>query len=165
VTSPWLRGDEKDSGRSGMCSARLTWMPHAINMEVFNGNTSMDVGNDRDRDRSSRHSVGKQIGCVATNQIRKNWGLIGEVCAILRQRIPNLRLWFHIDVDTRHWSLPAILEDFGLQDITEVTHAPIEDRELAARYRACDVTLHPGEGEGWAIQSSNPSHAVPQLSM
>jgi len=58
-------------------------------------------------------------------------------------------LWFHIDVDTRHWSLPAILEDFRLQDITEVTHAPIEDRELAARYRACDVTLHPGEGEGW----------------
>src|SRR5882672_11726137 len=89
------------------------------------------------------------IGCVATNQLRKAWDLVAETCAILRQRIPDLKLWWHIDVDVRHYSIPALLEDFGLQDITEVTHPPMQDRELAARYRSCDVTLQPGLGEGF----------------
>jgi len=152
VTSPWAEGVMRRTLGDQACAQRgLTWMPHAINMEVFNGRTrdsspDIDCNSSHIGSRTNKPSI---VGVVATNQIRKNWGLIGEVCAILRQRIPGLRLWFHIDVDTRHWSLPAILEDFGLQDITEVTHAPIEDRELAARYRACDVTLHPGEGEGF----------------
>jgi len=65
VTSPWAEGVMRRTLGDQACAQRgLTWMPHAINMEVFNGNTSMDVGNDRDRDRSSRHSVGKQIDAL-----------------------------------------------------------------------------------------------------
>jgi glycosyltransferase involved in cell wall biosynthesis len=160
VTSPWAEGvirrtiGDLESERRG-----LTWMPHPINTEVFNvglragssgitGSGSSGTGNDGLHD-------GIRIGCVATNQLRKDWPLVAETCAILRRQIPGLRLWWHIDVDVRHWSIPALLEDFGLSDITEVTHPPIQDRELAARYRACDITLHPGsEGFGYPIFES-----------
>ena len=136
VTSPWAEGVMWRTLGDQACTVRgLTWMPHSINDQVFNVN--------------GPGPYCTTIGIVATNQIRKDWPLAAETCAILKQRIPDLRLWWHVDVDTRHYSIPALLEDFGLASITEVTHPPIEDRELAARYRACDVTLQPGSGEGF----------------
>lgn len=145
VTSPWAEGvlrrtiGDVESERRG-----LTFMPHPINTEVFHAETAHEtVGS------NSRGVGGTRIGVVATNQLRKDWPLVAEACSILRKQITNLRLWWHIDVDVRHWSIPALLEDFGLADITEVTHPPIQDKELAARYRTCDITLHPGLGEGF----------------
>jgi len=145
VTSPWAEGvirrtiGDMESDRRG-----LTWLPHAINTEVFHAET-ISEGNGN----LIGHAAGTRIGVVATNQLRKDWGLVAETCALVRKQIPDLRLWWHIDVDVRHWSIPALLDDFGLADITEVTHPPIQDRELAARYRACDITLQPGLGEGF----------------
>lgn len=147
TTSPWAEGVIRRTIGDAESAARgLTWMPHAYNSDVFNPEmTAHDVRLSTDDPPVVR------IGVVATNQLRKNWCLIGETCALLKREIGNLQLWFHIDVDVRHWSLPAILEDFGLTGITEVTHPPIQDKELAARYRQCDITLHPGEGEGWGF--------------
>lgn len=151
VTSPWSEGVlRRTIGDQESAMRGLTWMPHPINTEVFNADVH-GVGDhdmpDIHRMDSGQHMV--RIGVVATNQLRKDWGLVAETCALIRKQIPSLRLWWHIDVDVRHWSIPALLEDFGLSDITEVTHPPIQDRELAARYRACDITLHPGSGEGF----------------
>ena len=151
VTSPWADGVMRRTLGDQVCAQRgLTWMPHSINDQVFNEEHAV-----ADVILSTDDPPVTMIGIVATNQIRKDWGLVAETCAILKQHIPNAYFWWHVDVDVRHWSIPALLEDFGLQSITEVTHAPIEDKELAARYRRCDVTLHPGsEGFGFPIFES-----------
>lgn len=127
---------------NGRCPP-LDWMPHGINSDIF-----------YPRDRAaSRLSLGVHdndyvIGVVATNQARKDWGLVAATISVLRAKIPNLRLWAHIDVLERHWSLPALLNDFSIGDITIVTHTA-NDETLATWYSACDVTLHPGLGEGF----------------
>jgi len=121
----------------------LDWMPHGINTDIFYP---------RDRHTSRLllgvHDDDYVIGVVATNQSRKDWGLIAATISALRGKIPNLRLWAHIDVLERHWSLPALLNDFSIGDITIVTHEA-NDETMATWYSACDLTLHPGLGEGF----------------
>lgn len=93
-----------------------------------------------------------RIGVVATNQARKDWGLAAEVCAAVRQRIAPraLKLWWHVDQEIRDYSIPALLTDFGLMDACEVTSS-LDDAQMAEHYRACDVTLGIGGGEGFGF--------------
>lgn len=94
-----------------------------------------------------------RIGVVATNQERKDWGLMAEVARQLADVCTadgrTFKAWFHVDVMKRAWDLDALIADFGLADIVEVTLAPMVEDELVRRYRACDVTLAPGSGEGY----------------
>lgn len=80
------------------------------------------------------------IGILATNQSRKDFGMALEAVSILsRQR--KIRLWIHTDDLERHWSIPALLMDFGLVDRTIVSLGHIPDESLAKGYSACDVVL------------------------
>ena len=88
------------------------------------------------------------IGIVATNQIRKDWGLgIATVAELAKER--NVLLWCHTDTLERHWSLPALLQDFGLAERAIVTCLPLTDEQMSYCYSACDVTLGIGLGEGF----------------
>lgn len=93
------------------------------------------------------------IGIVATNQIRKDWGLgIAAVAEVARKR--KIVLWAHTDELERHWSLPALLNDFGLLNNTVVTTIPLSDEQMAFCYSAADCTLGIGNGEGWGLPLS-----------
>jgi glycosyltransferase involved in cell wall biosynthesis len=88
------------------------------------------------------------IGIVGTNQIRKDWGLgISTVAELAGER--KVTLWCHTDVLERHWSLPALLHDFGLMEQSIVTLEQYPDEIMAWSYSACDVTLGIGLGEGY----------------
>jgi len=58
-------------------------------------------------------------------------------------------LWAHTDVLERQWSIPALLNDFGIVDKAIVTGIPLTDEQMSYCYSACDVTLGIGNGEGF----------------
>jgi len=87
------------------------------------------------------------VGIVATNQTRKDFGLGIQVVAELAKDRPTL-LWIHTDELERHWSIPALLNDFGLKNHA-VTTVPLSDEQMSYCYSACDVTLGIGTGEGY----------------
>lgn len=91
------------------------------------------------------------MGVVATNQLRKDWGLVAAVCRGLLDTPVPPRFWWHVDVLVRHWNIPSLIEDFGLAGHVEITSPPMDDAALAERYRGCSVTLHPGLGEGFGF--------------
>lgn len=133
---------------SGICNQ---WLPHGMNTHVWVPQRK-DVARAMLSPSIHRHDF--LVGVVATNQARKDWGLVCEAASIVRRSVPELRLWFHVDTLERHWSIPALLADFGLTDITTVTHE-MTDSEMAYAYSACDVTVHPGaEGFGYPLIES-----------
>lgn len=89
------------------------------------------------------------IGTVATNQARKDWGLWAASCALFLHAHPQARFWVHTDGLERHWSIPALLADFGLMDRTVISLGCLEDDHMAEAYSACDLTLGIGLGEGF----------------
>lgn len=91
------------------------------------------------------------VGIVATNQFRKDYGTVIQVCSELaKQR--KIRLWIHTDRMDNTWSIPNLLSDFGLNTkaispmVSLMQHS---DDTMAKLYSACDVTLAPGCSEGF----------------
>ena len=80
------------------------------------------------------------MGIVATNQARKDWALGIETVAILAKS-HKVRLWIKTDVLERHWSIPALLVDYGIVDKTMITLGDLTDDEMAQAYSACDICL------------------------
>lgn len=94
------------------------------------------------------------IGIVATNQARKDWQLGIETAAILA-KTHKVRLWIKTDVLERHWSIPALLMDYGMNDKTIISLDTLKDDDMARAYSACDLTLGIGaEGFGYPIHES-----------
>lgn len=89
------------------------------------------------------------IGCVATNQPRKDLGLYCQTLRELAHRGWKVYGWLHTDVMTKAWSIVQLVEDCGLAKRLTVSTSPYTDRELAALYQACSVTIAPGLGEGF----------------
>jgi len=98
----------------------------------------------------------KRIGVVATNQARKEWGLAAATCAGIAERLKgNVKFWWHCDTAIRHFNLHALIADFQLGEMVELTSPPMSDGEMAERLRACDLTLHTGsEGFGFNLFQS-----------
>lgn len=115
----------------------IEWAPHGINTKVFAPGPV------------EKSSV-PLIGAIGTNQSRKNWGLVASTCAGLVEHFKgNVKLWWHLDRDVNYWNIQALVTDFQLGEYVEVTYPPQEDHWLVEQYRKCDVTLHPGNGEGF----------------
>jgi len=149
-------------GGAQATARRLDWIPHGLNTGTF-----------RPRDRQGcREAFGQGyfhendivIGCVATNQARKDWGLAAQVGALLKQRYgKRLRLWWHIDTTDRAWSINALLADYGLAQATLLTTDQLTDAQMSTGYAACDATIHVGsEGFGYPIAESLAS-GVPAI--
>lgn len=85
------------------------------------------------------------LGVVATNQPRKDWGLVFTVLNMLG---PRWKLWAHIDKTVSAWSIPALVHDLKLDKQVFVTQG-LDDEQLAKLHSSCDVALAPGLGEGF----------------
>jgi glycosyltransferase involved in cell wall biosynthesis len=91
------------------------------------------------------------VAVVATNQQRKAWGLAAEVGKLLLQKhgAKYKQVWM-VDTEERHWSIPSLIEEFGLGGCTTVATGH-SDEWLAKMYGACDVSLGIGAGEGFGF--------------
>lgn len=125
----------------------VDWIPHGINLDVFQP---------RDR-KAARIALGFSdkdtvIGCVMTNQQRKDWGLAAGIAAGLASDLPRVKFWWHVDVLERHWSLPALIRDYGLEDRVRITlTGSLNDTEMSYYYSGCDLTILPSLGEGFGF--------------
>ncbi len=139
-------------GDAAADARHLTWLPHGIDFKMFQPRARHEG---RRMMGEAVHESDFVVGMVGTNQARKDWGTACAALSRLRQSVRGLRIWWHIDLDERYWSAPALLTDFGLWDITTVTH-DLTDSQLSWHYSACDVTMLPtlGEGFGYPIAES-----------
>lgn len=142
----WAEGVIRRTLGDGECDRRsLTWLPHGLDLARWPL---------RDREAAKArlfpflHEGQRLVGAIGTNQPRKDWGLVASVCQQLSAADRELRFWWHTDLMYRHWSIPALLHDFGLEGVTQVTMETTQE-ELSWRYAASDLTLHPGLGEGF----------------
>lgn len=147
---------------------RVQWLPHGLDQEMW-----QDERITKGVDLMSLHVKASElpkgdevpgvvvafghappprlVGCVASNQPRKDLGLLFETFAMLRDSDPSLAFWLHTDVEVRAWSIPGLAEDFGLGENLLVTTPETirEDQDLARLYAQCLVTIAPGSGEGF----------------
>lgn len=128
----------------------VDWLPHGIDMDTF-----------KSRKRTAGRltlGFGQQdlvIGINMTNQPRKDWGLAALIASDLKPR--GFKFWWHTDTLERAWSIPALVEDFGLQHTVKLTFAgKYSDEELSYLYSGCDLTILPSltEGFGYPIAES-----------
>jgi glycosyltransferase involved in cell wall biosynthesis len=166
--SAWAAGVlERTLTANGTSNVHVDDLPHGIDTSVF-----------QPRNRNvARHGFGERIGAkvpgkngkparfltipddvflvgiVATNQARKDWGLAIQTVAELA-KYRNVMLWCHLDELERHFSIPALLTDFGLAENTVVTSLELSDEQMSYCLSACDVTLGIGNGEGWGLPLS-----------
>lgn len=132
---------------SASLGREIDWLPHGMSTDVFQP---------RDR-QAARVALGmsvrdKVVGCVMTNQIRKDWNCAIAALAML----PGWKMWAHVDVLERHWSLLNLIEEYGVADRIKVTlSGELNDTELSYHYSACDVSILPSaEGYGYPIAES-----------
>jgi len=142
-------------GRDVLSATRDNWcpdfIPHGIDQDTFINMEDRSTG----RLFLNVDMEAKLVGCVMTNQARKDWGLWAHIAKNLINKDPKYMFWVHIDALERYWSLPALIEDFGIGKHVRVTQA-LTDNELAVLYNACDITMLPslGEGFGYPIAES-----------
>lgn len=137
------------------------WCPHGLDLGVWKPR-----GRGAGREMLRTKSGGRLtlcdddvlVGCVATNQPRKDWGLVAATCALLKQHYGRrFRAWWHVDTLERShsWNMLALLQDFGLGDSVMLVVDEWRDAEMARAYSACNVTLAPGmEGFGYPATES-----------
>lgn len=131
-------------------------LPHGIDTGVFRPHSRVEAKRKfREMGFAQLKDDSFLVGIVATNQVRKDWALGIETCRILLDRGLDMKLWAHIDTLERHWNIPNLIQDFGLQDRVVITTAVFPDEMMAQLYSACDVTLGIGsEGYGFPIFES-----------
>ena len=133
------------------CRERVPYLPHGINTKVF----SDPIGQDEQEwaDEILGPYVGDRwvLGCVATNQFRKDLGLYFQTLKALQDAGHPVYGWLHCDEYVKAWSLPQLVEDFRLQRQITITMAAdrFSDRQMAALYQRCAVTFLPSTGEGY----------------
>jgi glycosyltransferase involved in cell wall biosynthesis len=89
------------------------------------------------------------IGCVATNQPRKDLGLYFQTLAELQARGIPVYGWLHTDILVKAWSVQQLVMDCGLAKRVTVSTENYSDPQLQALYQQCAVTIAPGLGEGF----------------
>lgn len=92
-----------------------------------------------------------RLGCVATNQPRKDLNLFFATLAWLREHGEDVYGWLHTDeLVTAAWSIPELLEVHGVsEEWCLISSGQATDEWLQAMYTSCAVTLAPGRGEGF----------------
>jgi len=129
---------------SNTIGRKIPYLPHGLDLDIFQPRLAdLSLGPFYSRDR---HVL---IGCVASNQPRKDLGLFAWTIAKLKERGIRAFGWLHTDRPIWHaWSVPQLVDTFGLKHDLWVT-TDLTDHELAALYTQCHVTIAPGLGEGF----------------
>lgn len=116
------------------------WLPHGLEVAKWE-NTGWQ----------ERKPGVRILGCVATNQPRKDLALLFQVGDKLRRCVgwEGLHLWLHTDWQVKYWSVPELAKLYGWNNERLLVTEQLEDSELARMYGACSVTLGVGRGEGF----------------
>lgn len=128
---------------------KVQWLPHGIDAGVWRPRRtqiSMD---------GELPIVREYVGAVMANQPRKDFGTLFQAWQQIAEEQAETKFWLHTDLSVKHWSVPQLAEDFGLNnERLTVTHQ-LTDEQLAEWYSACWVTMLPSpEGFGYPIVES-----------
>jgi glycosyltransferase involved in cell wall biosynthesis len=138
-------------GRAREIVGPIPAIPHGINRDIFAPITRPDEYLRAIEILTPTSSSQMVVGCVATNQARKDLGLFIQTISWLQRNTQlNLRGWLHIDDDVADaWSIPELAKIYGLDWHTLTVTKNLTDRELALCYASCIATIAPGRGEGF----------------
>jgi len=151
--SDWARKMIEETYSAEDCAAReLSAMPHGIHTNLFHpwpdSSKRAVFRNDLQFAGPVLEDHERIIGIVATNQVRKDYGLAFAALEEVNKEIP-IRIFIQIDVLERHWSIPNLLFDYNLLHRTILNTNTVSDEVMAKVYSACDLTLGIGAGEGF----------------
>ena len=132
-------------GREG----RVSYLPHGLTLSTYAPASEVETTWVHEQLGPHVRRQDRVIGCVATNQPRKDLGLYFQALKGLQDRGHKVYGWLHTDVLVKAWSLVQLVEDCGLQKRVTVSTRLYTDRELALLYQRCSVTIAPGLGEGF----------------
>jgi glycosyltransferase involved in cell wall biosynthesis len=124
----------------------VQYLPHGLDLSVWTYHQHVEALGRAEEILQMREGE-IVVGCVATNQPRKDLGLYFATLAELRRRGLKVRGWLHTDALVRAWSVQQLVADFGLAKKVTVTLS-LTDEELAVCYACCGATIAPGLGEG-----------------
>lgn len=129
---------------------RVSYLPHGIETGVFAPRPVSDADQpfrDWYLAQPDRRVI---IGAVATNQPRKDLGLLFQTVAELKLLGIPCALWLHTDLLTNAWDIGELAVQCRLaKDEVFVSLGELQDTQLAARYSASTITIAPGLGEGF----------------
>jgi len=128
---------------------RVPYLPHGLNLSTYSTYSTEDEQAWLEATLGAFRGNRTLIGAVATNQPRKDMGLLFHSIAVLRDRGMKVHLWLHTDVLVKAWAVQQLVADFGLGKQVTVTTEELTDRQMALLYQACAVTIAPGLGEGF----------------
>ena len=139
AASAWGRDVLQQSGRPD-----ADWIPQGIWLDRIK------------RTEDAKEKLGWEgkvvLGCVMTNQFRKDWGAAFECAAAMKSYYGNkFHAWFHTDTPERYWSFPSLAADYGLGPADFHYTTSCTDAQMALRYSGCDVTILPSRGEGFGF--------------
>lgn len=129
----------------------VPYLPHGLDTHTFCPGVPLSEADPSFRAWAEGIPAGTlKVGCVATNQARKDLGLLFSTIAELRAQGHPVVVWLHTDKLTHIWDVGELVLTCGLrkQDVA-VSVDELQDRQLAARYGWSDVTFAPGLGEGF----------------
>jgi glycosyltransferase involved in cell wall biosynthesis len=129
----------------------VSYLPHGISIErgYYQEEAQLEVVRRRLIPRFDGPSGDWLVGCVATNQPRKDLHLFVETIAKLRAEGQRVWGWLHTDTVYRHWSVPELLNVHKVSKWIRVTVGVLPDSELHQLYAACRATICVGRGEGF----------------
>jgi glycosyltransferase involved in cell wall biosynthesis len=127
----------------------IPYLPHGLTAAAYAPATDVEQAWVAEQLGPQMRRRDRLIGCVATNQPRKDLGLYFQTLALLRDRGYQVYGWLHTDVLIKAWSIPQLVEDCKLQKRVTVSLTAYTDRQLSLLYQRCGVTIAPGLGEGF----------------
>lgn len=141
----WASTVIKASGRD-----RVPYLPHGLALEPYQTPPTAREAAWVEAQLGPHCRAGAEvIGCVATNQPRKDLALYFRTLGELQARGVAVYGWLHTDTLTKAWSVVQLVEDCGLKKRVTVSTGHLTDRQLALLYQRCSVTIAPGLGEGF----------------
>lgn len=127
-----------------------SYLPHGLSLETYSMPTTKEEEDWLAETLGPHYSIWSTlIGCVATNQPRKDLSLYFSTLAELRRRGRNVYGWLHTDELVKAWSVQQLVSDFGLEKKITITLGALTDRQMALLYQRCGATIAPGLGEGF----------------
>lgn len=136
--------------KNSMSDWKPQWLPHGIGDEWYeNESVSEELvyGDNFHALYNWMCSEIKVIGCIMTNQLRKDMGTLFETISNMNQK-EEIHLWLHTDKLIDHWSIPQLVEDFDLKGKVKVS-LTFNDWEMRELYKMCNATFLPSLGEGF----------------
>lgn len=127
----------------------VPYLPHGLDLQTYAETSPAEAEWARSQLGPHLKREDLVVGCVATNQPRKDLGIyFGTLTELMARGLPVYG-WLHTDVPVKAWSIAQLVEDCGLGKRVTVSIASYSDRQLACLYQQCAVTIAPGLGEGF----------------